>query len=82
MDSEKIERRETLVDTPPKFKQNLILNIIVKILSFAFIMSDVFKDNILYMFPNTISGGDILLSGMLLQCVIMIILWSCIECYI
>jgi hypothetical protein len=84
MDSESLS--DTVVQKPQcvikkNNHRNRILNILLKILTFAFISSDVFKDNGLHLFSGTVSGGDVSLFGMLIQCIIMILAWACIEKY-
>jgi hypothetical protein len=81
MNSEKIgaDTKERCYQPCDVYKKNVILNVIMKILSYAFISSDIFKDNVLYMIPNTIRGGDILLSGMVIQCILLLVVWFCID---
>jgi hypothetical protein len=89
MDSENInvpvkERiKEKIVSEPEhiqqSFKTHSIISVLLKIISFAFISSDIFKDNVLCLFSNTISGGDILLFGMLIQSILLILIWAGLE---
>lgn len=87
MDSEKLGITQPAVQqvdlqhisSPLNNSISTLLVFILRIVSFSIITSDIFRDNVLYLFPKTVQGGNVLTAGMLIQALALILLWYTIT---